>query len=119
MLYGVEHMALTLISTVIALCALYLGVPAYRMARSQVQTQRHAEEAAKAAKEQAEFQRRVLQAIAGNDDEAGSSPESPSLRDLMSDTRDALRYVNRLQVIMARHVSDGHGEPIPHELWPD
>lgn len=115
----VWHIVIPALAVVISACALYLGIPAWRLARSQVATQRHAAEAAKSAKEQAEFQRRVLQALAGNNPDAGTSAESPSLLDVMRETRDALHTVNRLQVIVAHHAADGHGVPIPSDLWPE
>lgn len=98
------------VTVVLALAALYLGIPAWRLSRDQA---RHA----KAAEDTAMFQRRVWQAIAGSDPEAGTSADKPALIDLMRETRDNTAELSQVQTVLAHHMADGHGSPIPAHLW--
>ena len=85
---------------------LYLGIPAWRIARHSVGVQR-------AADEQAEFNRRLLKALTGSEELRDTSPEHPAAMDLLSDIREMLKEHSELTTIVAWHVSDKHGPDIP------
>lgn len=97
--------AIDLSVAAVSAVAIYFGIPAWRMARSQ--------------ERQSEFNSRLLQAIAGRNPQAGMSEEHPSMIDLLKETRDNTRDLSQVQAIMAHHIADGHGGRIPRDLWRD
>ena len=93
------------------LLALVFGIPAWRVAKGQVHRER--------TQELAESMARYLgiplpdhpsQPIPRPD------PEHPTLIDLLTELRDNSTETAAVSAVVAHHISDGHGRPIPASL---
>lgn len=102
---GIGELAVAVVGLILAAT---FGVPAWRIARAQ----NHASKTRELATSVAQY----LGVPIPEDDNAAvppPSPEHPSIIDLMRDVRDFASEQAETSSVLAHHMSDGHGGPIP------
>lgn len=104
MIGGIQD-TLTLGNLLTTLLIGLLGIPTTILAWKSLSSQRSSDESAA-------FSKAVLQVIVGESKEG----EEISMRDMLTEIRDNTAEQSALALIVAHHMSDGHGGRVPFEF---